>query len=306
MEGSFMKRILSIDGGGALGVIPLTVLKKIEEHMKKPIHELFDLVIGTSVGAIIGGVVSSGKLPTADFHKQMLEDLPKIFHRRLRFPIFQPKYDRKNVEKSITSKIGDIPMKDCVTKFMCTSINYVDGRPHFFKSWEDKDGQLKLSQALLRSSAAPLYFGKIVDDAEKAVWIDGGCGGLNDPAMQGYIEALRQDWLPNEKVHLLSIGCGQTFKGIPFDKCKKFKNIREVAFYLDIEDGGLARAQMSMVQDSWLNSFSAENSNFTAQRVQMYNFPNKMSKLDNVKNLSNFIAFGEKMAEEVDYTYFYG
>lgn len=301
-----MKRILSIDGGGALGVIPLTVLRRIEEHMRKPIHELFDLIIGTSVGAIIGGVISSGKLPTDRFHEQMLEDLPNIFHWRLRFPVFQPKYDRKNVEKSITSKIGDILMNDCVTKFMCTSINYVDGRPHFFKSWEEKDGKLKLSQALLRSSAAPLYFGKIIDDAERAVWIDGGCGGLNDPAMQGYIEALRQKWLPNEKVHLLSIGCGQTFKGIPFDKCKKFGNIREVAYYLNINDGGLARAQMSMVQDSWLNCFSKENSNFTAQRVQMYHFPSNMSKLDNVKNLDRFIEFGDNLSDDVDYTYLYG
>lgn len=300
-----MKQILSIDGGGALGVIPLTVLKRIEEHMGKPIHELFDLILGTSVGAILGGVVSSGKLPAKDFHKQMLEDLPKIFHKRLRWPIFQPKYARKNVEKSITSKIGDILMSDCLTKFMCTSINYVDGKPHFFKSWEEKDGQMKLSQALLRSSAAPLYFGKIIDKANSSVWIDGGCGGLNDPAMQGYIEALRQDWLPNEKVHLLSIGCGQTFKGIPFKKCKKFTNIGEVAFYLDINDGGLARAQMSMVQDSWLNSFSEENSNFTAQRLQIYDFPKKLNKLDNVKSLSEFVKFGEKMAEDVNYTYFY-
>lgn len=301
-----MKRILSIDGGGALGIIPLTVIKNIENHMNKPIHQIFDLIIGSSVGAIIGGVLSSGKMPADEFHEQMLKDLPRIFHWRLRFPIFQPKYDRKNVEKSITSKIGDIPMHLCVTKFMCTSINYVDGKTHFFKSWEDKDGKLKLAQALLRSSAAPLYFGKIVDEAEKAVWIDGGCGGLNDPAMQAYIEALREDWLPDEKVHLLSIGCGQTFKGIPFNKCKKFKNIKEVSYYLNINDGGLARAQMSMMQDSWLNSFSEENSNFTSQRVQMYDFPKKLNKLDNVKNLDEFVKFGEKMSEDVDYTYLWG
>jgi uncharacterized protein len=298
-----MKRILSIDGGGALGIIPLTVLKNIEKQLNKPIYEVFDLIVGTSVGAIIGGVLSSGKLTCKDFHKKMIEDLPVIFKRRLRFPIFQPKYDRRNVEKSITSKIGDLNMISCKTKFMCTSINYVDGSPHFFKSWEEKDGKMKLTEALLRSSAAPLYFGKIVDEKEKAVWIDGGCGNLNDPAMQGYIEALRQDWLPEERVHLLSIGCGQTFQGIPFDKCRKFKNIKEVSFYLDINDGGLARAQISMVQDNWLKSFSKEFSKFTAQRVQYYNFPKKLNKLDNVKNMSEFIKFGEEMSKDVNYTY---
>jgi len=298
-----MKRILSIDGGGALGLIPLTVLKIIENQLGNPINKIFDLIIGTSVGGIIGGVISTGKFTTEDFQKEFICDLPKIFKKRLRIPILQPKYDRTNVEKSIVSKIGNINMSCCSTKFICTSINYVDGKPHFFKSWEDKDGKLKISQALLRSSAAPLYFGKIIDYAENSVWIDGGCGSLNDPAMQGYIEALRQDWLPNERVHLLSIGCGQTFKGIPFNKCSTFNNIKEVAYYLDINDGGLARAQMSMVQDEWLNSFSKEFSKFTAQRIQKYDFPKKLNKLDNVNNIPEFIKIGEEISKDVDYTY---
>lgn len=298
-----MKRILSIDGGGALGLIPLTILKNIEIKLKKPLNEVFDLIIGTSVGGIIGGVISTGKLTTEGFHKEFIGDLPNIFRKRIRVPIFDPKYDRTNIEKSIVSKIGNLDMSSCATKFMCTSINYVDGKPHFFKSWEDKDGKMKLSQALLRTSAAPMYFGKIVDYIDRSVWIDGGCGNLNDPAMQGYIEAIRQDWLPNERVHLLSLGCGQTYQGIPFDKCRKFKNIREVAFYLDINDGGLARAQMSMVQDNWLNSFSKEYSMFTTQRIQKYDFPKKMGKLDNVKNIPEFIEFGEEMTKSIDYTY---
>jgi uncharacterized protein len=299
-----MKRILSIDGGGALGIIPLTVLKIIEKKLNKPICEIFDLIIGTSVGAIIGGVLSTGKLSAEEFHKQMLKDLPNIFKKRLRIPVLQPKYDRKKIDESIVAKIGEMYMTSCVTKFMCTSINYVDGIPHFFKSWEEKDGKLRLTEALLRSSAAPLYFGKIVDKDAKAVWTDGGCGGLNNPSMQGYIEALRQKWLPNEEVHLMSIGCGETFKGIPFDKSKGFNNVQEVAYYIDIESGGLARAQMSLVLDSWLSSLSKDISNFSAQRIQSYNFPERISKLDNVASLSEFVSFGEKMAEQVNYSYF--
>lgn len=298
-----MKKILSIDGGGILGIIPLTTLKIMEEHLKKPLNEVFDLIIGSSIGAVIGGVISTGRITCDDFHKQMLEDLPKIFNKRLRIPIIQPKYNRDRIDEALKFKLGDPKMSKCKTKFMCTSINYVDGRPHFFKSWEEKDGQMRLIEALLRSSAAPLYFGKIVDEENKAVWCDGGCGNLNDPAMQGYIEALRQDWLPDEKVHIISIGCGQSFKGIPFNKSKNLNNIQQVSYYIDITDGGLARAQMSMVQDKWLKSFSKENSNFTAQRVQYYDLPKKMNKLDNIKFIPNFIEFGEEMAKDIDYTY---
>lgn len=301
-----MKKILSIDGGGILGMMPLTVLKIMEERLKRPLNEIFDLIIGSSIGAMIGGIVSTGKITCSDLHKQMLDDLPQIFSKRLRVPIFQPKYNRNKIEEALKKKLGDPSMSICKTKFMCTSINYVDGRPHFFKSWEEKDGQLKLIQSLLRSAAAPLYFGKIVDDENKAVWCDGGCGNLNDPAMQGYIEALRQDWLPDEKVHLISIGCGQSFKGIPYRECKKYNNIKQITYYIDITDGGLARAQMSMVQDQWLKSFSKENSNFTAQRVQYYKLPKKMNKLDNIKFIPNFIEFGEEMAKDIDYTYLFG
>lgn len=46
-------RILSIDGGGIRGIIPLKVLEYIEGQTGKQIHELFDVIGGTSTGGII-------------------------------------------------------------------------------------------------------------------------------------------------------------------------------------------------------------------------------------------------------------
>ncbi|MCR3761296.1 patatin-like phospholipase family protein [Clostridium felsineum] len=51
-----MKKILSIDGGGIKGVFPATILKIIEENILKEnenIYEYFDIITGTSTGAII-------------------------------------------------------------------------------------------------------------------------------------------------------------------------------------------------------------------------------------------------------------
>ena len=56
-----MKRILVLSGGGLKGLIQLPVLQKIEESYGQPIHEIFDLIVGTSVGAISGGILASGK-----------------------------------------------------------------------------------------------------------------------------------------------------------------------------------------------------------------------------------------------------
>ena len=45
--------LLTVDGGGIKGIIPLRYLQEIEKVMKKPIYELFDFAGGTSTGSII-------------------------------------------------------------------------------------------------------------------------------------------------------------------------------------------------------------------------------------------------------------
>lgn len=46
-------RILSIDGGGARGMIPATILKEIEVRSERPISSIFDRIAGTSTGSIL-------------------------------------------------------------------------------------------------------------------------------------------------------------------------------------------------------------------------------------------------------------
>lgn len=54
-------RVLSLDGGGAKGFYTLGILREIEGLIGCPIHERFDLIFGTSTGAIITAMLALGK-----------------------------------------------------------------------------------------------------------------------------------------------------------------------------------------------------------------------------------------------------
>lgn len=54
-------RILRLDGGGAKGFYTLGVLKQLEALLgDKPLSEQFDLIFGTSTGAIIASLLALG------------------------------------------------------------------------------------------------------------------------------------------------------------------------------------------------------------------------------------------------------
>lgn len=70
-------RILSLDGGGAKGFYTLGVLKEIESMMNCPLYKRFNLVFGTSTGAIIAALIALG-YEVDDIHALYKEHVPKI------------------------------------------------------------------------------------------------------------------------------------------------------------------------------------------------------------------------------------
>jgi patatin-like phospholipase/acyl hydrolase len=53
-------RVLTLDGVGAKGFYTLGVLREIEALVGMPLHEKFDLIFGTSTGAIIAAMLALG------------------------------------------------------------------------------------------------------------------------------------------------------------------------------------------------------------------------------------------------------
>src|SRR2546430_14800829 len=75
-------RILSLDGGGAKGFYTLGVLNQLEA-LTGPIHGHFDLIFGTSTGAIIAALLALGN-SVDEIHRLYREHVPAVMRRRSR------------------------------------------------------------------------------------------------------------------------------------------------------------------------------------------------------------------------------
>jgi len=296
-----IKKVLSIDGGGAKGVIPFTMIKNIEKEVGKPIYEIFDLIVGSSIGAIIPAVLTINGSSAEELLPIFKDTIRDIFTPRVRFPFFQPKYDRKRAVKFLDKYIGGKKLSDAKTKYMLTSVNIVSGRTHFFKSWEKKDGKLDAIEVVNRTYAAPLYFGSLVDKKNKAVWLDGGTSNNNSPVMESYIEILRQGWTGSTKVHMLSLGCGQKDYSVPFKKASRYKNIKQVFYYMEPVQGGAARIVSSDSQNNWLKELDEVTPNFTFQRINLNNMDPNLDGMDKIMYLDEYESIGENLSKQINY-----
>lgn len=260
----------------------------------------FDLIIGTSVGGIIGGCLSTGILTAQEMHTMMLDIMPKVFTNNhiLWIPILMPKYDTKELDDILSKTFGsEFKMKDCLTKFVCTAVNKIDSKTHYFKSWEEKDGELNLSNVIKRTYAAPFYFSSIKEN--RNVWLDGGVGNVRCPLIESIIEASRQNWFKNDSVNILSIGTGCSYKEDTYSNATKLGGLGDLLFYMNPKDGGLARKQSIEVQVNLANSLQNILDNLTFQRIDSY-IPKEMDDMDKMEFIKEYEETGVKMFKKID------
>lgn len=74
-------KILSLDGGGMKGLATVRMLKEIERRANKPIHRLFDLIVGTSTGALLAVALGLRNFSLSECEKIYKELGQKVFSR---------------------------------------------------------------------------------------------------------------------------------------------------------------------------------------------------------------------------------
>lgn len=301
------RRVLVLAGGGVMGMIQLPVLAKIEKLTNTKISNIYDLIVGTSVGSINGGVLATGKTSVREYINIFYEMCPKIFKKPFwRFGLFSPKYKREPFYDLFNEIVGTDKyyMRDMKTKFLSTSVNLVDGRTHYFKSWEAKDGWELAKDVIARSFAAPIYFGKLVDQKNRAVWVDGGVGVSNCPADIATVEIVRQGWY-KDTVTIDILGTGYKSIEMNYNKAKKLGNFGQVlSGYMNPSDGGFARVQSTADKVYRIKNIDKVLEPLYVNYVDK-KLPDKLIGLDKVKFLSEYQSIGLDLAEEVDKRFFY-
>lgn len=294
------KRVLVLDGGGAKGVMQSILLKEVEERIGKPIYEIFDLIVGTSVGAILGGIYASGAMSADKCHKLFKDNITKIFKKRA-FRL--PKYSNKALTKIFENEIGkEFLLGHSKVPFICTAVNMVDGRTHYFKSWERRDSRIRLIDAVNRSSAAPLFFGSIKDEITQSVWLDGGIGNANNPVLEAVVEVLRQEWLANNNVHIFNVGTGYRDGELTYKEASRSRTLKQLAFFINPSYGGLARDQSVKSRVTQLEALSKIVDGLTYQRIDNV-ISEKIDKLDGVKFVDEYEKIGQAMIAEIDWSH---
>lgn len=169
-------------GGGARGLAHIGILDVLQKNGLSP-----DVVVGTSMGAVIGGLFAAGFSPVK--LKEMMEELsldnfierpnlpflPKkpygiidfflldTYRTRLQKKLSHDKEDK--IEKYLRSTVGEICIENLPVKFACNAVDLVSGKEIVFEEG-------KLYKALRATISLPVVFEPLrMDDM---LLVDGG------------------------------------------------------------------------------------------------------------------------------------
>jgi len=193
--------ILSIDGGGVKGYYQAKLLKLISEELNVDLIKYFDLMIGTSTGAIITTSLLNG-LSTSDIHKLYYENVPKIF-TKTRFNVggvYKSKYDPKILEKVLKKYFGTTKL-EATPNLYIPAIEITKGQNYIFSAINYP--KLPQYRAVMASCAAPSIFPPY--KIRNKYFIDGGLW-INNPSVHIILQKLHENSVRLGRIKILSIG----------------------------------------------------------------------------------------------------
>jgi uncharacterized protein len=229
-------KVLAIDGGGIRGLIPALVLAEVERRTARPVATLFDLVAGTSTGAILACALTRPDPMSAARAAELYEqEGPQIFDRSLLKQItslgglIDERYDSSGLVASLQRHLGDTRLAQATTGLLITAYDLEARQALVLR----RDDDMTMVDAAHASSAAPTYFEPVRVGGRTLV--DGGVFATN-PAMLAYSETV------GELDVLASLGTGEHARPLPFAQVKDWGQLEWARPILDVVFDGSADA----------------------------------------------------------------
>jgi patatin-like phospholipase/acyl hydrolase len=203
-------KILSIDGGGLRGIIPIIVLQELERRMGgKRIHEMFDMVAGTSTGGLIACAVTlSDDGKTAKFDLNEVLSIYTVRGKEI-FPIKsgiekflntaralkRPEFSADGIDQVLRDILDHKRIMNCLKPIFITAYDIFNNEAILFTSTDaafDPTRNAELYDVCRATSAGPTYLPAYECNygGQKRVFVDGGIF-MNNPCVGAIVEAIK-------------------------------------------------------------------------------------------------------------------
>jgi patatin-like phospholipase/acyl hydrolase len=211
-------RILSLAGGGYLGLYTACVLADLEARAGEPLGRRFDLIAGTSVGGILA-IALAFEIPMAKIRTLFIEHGTKIFSSRglptntvarlrdLSRAVLGPKYNGMALSKALATHLGRQTLADAKHALVVPAVDVTRSRTKVFKTphmaASRGDENIRAASVAMATSAAPAYFPSVrIGDA---LYADGGLFAVA-PDQVAMHEAIHFMRVAEPRIRMLSIG----------------------------------------------------------------------------------------------------
>lgn len=313
-------RVLSLDGGGMRGIYTAAFLDRLIGQFARIRGESaldlgagFDLIAGTSTGAIVGCALAIGS-PMNSVVSLYREHGREIFPHRIKgkaSAVYRAVSGRtyvrqgdKALRKALGDVLGDITMLDVFDgRGISLSIPSVYMSAH--RAWVFKktprsgvrDDNYPLVDVCMASSAAPIYRSlAAIDDPNcpngpKQVFADGGLWA-NNPIMVGLTDALTIA-APDQPIEIFSLGTCPRPEGDHLDEESAHRTMLDWSLGADVAPLSISAQEFAFDNMARLIANAISNCGRSIRRVR---FPNKPVPA----SMMPFLALDDTRPEAMD------
>ncbi len=299
-------KVLSIDGGGMRGFYSAAYLNELQKLAKcrsdqknVDLSDLFQMVVGTSTGSIVGAGLIAGLSPErmmqfyTHYGKQIFsQPLPSkvlgfLWHWRKRIN----KKGYAALRKGLIEAFGETTLEEIYRKrkiaLVVPAVNATTHQGWVFKTPHNQDSNQRdngysLVDVCLASSAAPIYRSLAAikqpgKSTTKDLFVNGGLWA-NNPVLVALSEALRLA-APNQPIEIYCLGTSPEVAGAVLDSNRPHWGLAGWRF------GGRALELSLDAQAGVFDYLASSFSNYLDRPVSIIRFPQRAPSASQAKLL---------------------